>query len=584
MKKFFNTKSQFICIILYALGLVLCFVVNTQTVTQLIVESVGGNSKDRWYSYMPRLVKTLVLDFSFIFVLVYSRLTFTKVRQYWHNNFQAIKKLFCDKSVFNKRNGIILVILFAISFIGFFALLRANVEYIDDIRHNVSTHYEWGNNKGRWGIVAANLLVQMGYTLGDRSPIPQLIAILALDVSALILAIVFKEVFKQEKIKVANLVASSIVIFNPCFLQCLSYKYESIGMGISVLLAIFPFLVVNNRKLFLWVSSISIFLMCAFYQSSSGIYILMVIFWGFLRYCLSPEVTIKDVILFYVESAIAFAIGTVVFYCLVLNLSFNDPSEELTSIAFGVNVVRNIYLYLDIFIQGFPLSWKILIVLLILCAVMVILFETKRNKLITLILFTAVLVISSIMSYGAYIFLETFGDRGRYIYGFVFMIAVLANITVMSKKVLLCIPAGVLAWSFFTYASAYGNALGFDRDYTNFMEKEVLSDINEYFPAEKYPELQVVFSGDTNNLLPVEYLIKEYPITEKMITGFLHYDGVPISSFWATRHFVYYDNTLSPAPTNYEPDPRDGELVVENRYYNLYLHGDNIIQVVFKKI
>ena len=94
MKKFLSTKSQFICIILYVIGLVLCFVINTQTVTQLIVEAVGGNSKDRWYAYMPRLVKTLALDFSFIFILVYSRLTFTKVRQYWHNNFQAIKKLF----------------------------------------------------------------------------------------------------------------------------------------------------------------------------------------------------------------------------------------------------------------------------------------------------------------------------------------------------------------------------------------------------------------------------------------------------------------------------------------------------------
>lgn len=172
---------------------------------------------------------------------------------------------------------------------GFFALLRANVSYIDDIRHNVETYYEWGNNKGRWGIAIANLLVQMGYTLGDRSPITQLIAIVFLDASAIILAIVFQRLFKQNKIKILSLIASSIIIFNPYFLQCLSYKYESVGMGISVLLAVFPFLFLENRKLFLWVSAISIFLMCNFYQSSSGIYILMVIFWGFMKYCLDEK-------------------------------------------------------------------------------------------------------------------------------------------------------------------------------------------------------------------------------------------------------------------------------------------------------
>ena len=36
--------------------------------------------------------------------------------------------------------------------------------------------------------------------------------------------------------------------------------------------------------------------------------------------------------------------------------------------------------------------------------------------------------------------------------------------------------------------------------------------------------------------------------------------------------------------TNYEPNPDDGRLVVSKRYYDLYFHQPDIIQVVFKKL
>lgn len=583
MKKFFDTAAKKLCISLYVISLAICCFVGSPFIIDLIVETVGGTSKAGWYLYMPRLVRTVFFDCTVVFGICYSRLVSSRIKNYWHSNFEYFRTKLKSKEIINKRNGIILLILFAVSLIGFFALLRADVNYIDDIRHNTSTHYEW-LNKGRIGIILSNLFIQTGYTLGDRSPINQLIAILCLDLSAIILAYVFSKLFNKEKIKILSVVASSIVIFNPYFLQCLSYKYESAGMGISVLLAVFPFLVLEKKKSFYCLSAISIFLMCTFYQSSNTIFILLVLCIGFIVYCLDNRIRVKEIIEFYFKSAVSFIIGMVSFYLLIANLSFNGPDRENGDFAFGSNIINNTKQYIVTVFNDFPVWWEILILLLVAASFVSIVLLSKRSKIQTFCLYLLTLLVSVIFANGAFVILKDFGDRARYLYGGITLIALIANIAVMSNKIVLSLPACLLAWSFFSYASAYGNALGFDSEYTDFMEKQVLSDINEFFPADMYPELQIVFSGDTNNLLPVEYLIEEYPITERMITGFLHYDGVPISSFWAVRHFIYYDNTLSPAETNYEPNPDDGRLVVSKRYYDLYFHQPDIIQVVFKKL
>lgn len=585
MRKYFGRKSQWLCIILYILGLVLCTIVNSTPVSHTIVEAVGGTSKDRWYLYIPRLCLTVALDFTLIFAIAYSRLTFNSVHEYWHNNYESFKALFRNKEIFNKRNAIIFIVLLIVSFIGFFALLRANVTYVDDIRRNIETYYDWGNNYGRWGTALINLIIQGGYTLGDRSPLNQIIAIICLVVSALILSLVMTRLFKKDKIGSLSIIASSTVIFTPYFLQCLSYKYDSVGMGLSVLAAIFPFLALGNRKFFLWLSCISLVTMCTFYQSSNGIYIIMVIFIGFIDYCLNIDRTISDIIKFYVESALAFLVAMILFYFFILPTGF-DPITEHTAISIGSNVIKNIGLYFRCLFYDFNTTWKIIVLLLVIASSVVMMIKTKRSKFFTLCLLVLMLVIASILSYGAFILIsdEGFGDRGRYLYCFGFLLAVLANISVMSEKLSLGIPACILAWIFFSYASAYGNALSYDRDYTDFMEKQVISDINEFFIGEEYPELKIVFTGDTNNLRPVEYLSSKYPITERMITGFLHYDGVEISSYWATRHFVYYDNSLSPERKNYDPDITEGKLIVQKRYYDIYFYEPDLVHVLFKKL
>ena len=584
MKKYFGKKSQWLCIVLYILGLAFCIIVNSAPVSHAIVEAVGGTSKDRWHLYIPRLCFTVALDFTLIFAIAYSRLTFSFARNYWHNNYENLKALFRNKEIYNKRNAIIFIVLFAVSFIGFFALLRANVTYVDDIRRNIETYYDWGNNYGRWGTALANLSIQGGYTLGDRSPLNQIIAIICLVASALILSLVMTRLFKK-KIGGLSIIASSIVIFTPYFLQCLSYKYDSVGMGLSVLAAIFPFLALENRKFFLWLSCISLVTMCTFYQSSNGIYIIMVVFVGFIDYCLNTERTIFDIIKFYAESALAFLVSMGLFYFFILPTGF-DPLTEHTAISIGLNVIDNIGTYFRCLFYDFNTTWKIIVLLLVIASSIVMMIKTKRDKFFTFFLFGLVLVIASILSYGAFIFIsdEGFGDRGRYLYCFGFLLAILANISVMSKKLILGVPACILAWTFFSYASAYGNALSYDRDYTDFMEKQVISDINEFFIGEEYPELKIVFTGDTNNLKPVEYLSSKYPITERMITGFLHYDGVEISSYWATRHFVYYDNSLSPERKNYDPDIAEGKHIVHKRYYDIYFYEPDLVHVLFKKL
>ena len=153
----------------------------------------------------------------------------------------------------------------------------------------------------------------------------------------------------------------------------------------------------------------------------------------------------------------------------------------------------------------------------------------------------------------------------------------------MSNKVVLSIPSILLAWSFFAYASAYGNALGFDKDYTDFLEREVLSDINEYFPLEEYPELKIHISGNTGTLAPVEYLMSEYPITERMIPSF-HYDDTGIvSPYWGGRHLLYYDDTILRAKDN-DMEENNKILLASRRYYDIYFYEPDIIHIVFKKL
>ena len=89
-------------------------------------------------------------------------------------------------------------------------------------------------------------------------------------------------IINDQKISWGSSLVATLIGLNPWFLQCLSFRFDSPYMALSIFCSFLPFYWwQRNSFTFFLVSVFSLFVMFNTYQASSGIYIVIVLFLTF---------------------------------------------------------------------------------------------------------------------------------------------------------------------------------------------------------------------------------------------------------------------------------------------------------------
>ena len=574
MQKLFYKVPQKILLIAFLICVALVCILKIPALTDPVLSSVGlNNFGEPNQTIIEKSFASLFILLAIILGASYANFTFSRVSCFFHNMRKQFAEFIHDKRLFNKENALILLIVFVIAFSGYITLFRGNIDYQDDIDRNQAGAYAWGYYSSRWITEIANLLIHQSFRVHDRSPLGQILGLFVLALSAFILANSFSSLSGSERIRKRNIVASLILIFNPYFLECMAYKYDSVGMAASVLFPFIPFLVVNKKELFCFTSLICVLLSYLSYQASSGIYIVMVLAVGLMQY-LNGSKTIKGTLVFFIRSAIAYIGAVAVFYAVFRSMA--PDVNELTRLALGKNVVFNITTYVKEIFQSFNSLWILLSALICVISIVACCMYSKRGKGQTIILSALFIILGYIFSYGGYIFLETYIGTPRSIYGIGIFLAIIANVSVCTGLTVLCIPSAILAWCFFSFSFAYGNALTVQQDKDLVYERLLISDFNELFPKEDYPELKIVFWGDVRLSKDLIKLVEDFPIASKLIQRVNSGD-----SWIGAQRIEFFDSSLDKQiDSNLAPSLDSMDLICSRRYYDIYFHPDDNFIVV----
>ncbi|MBP3207909.1 MAG: glucosyltransferase domain-containing protein [Campylobacter sp.] len=452
--------------------------------------------------------------------------------------FRAICRDFFDKN-FKKYFAII----YGIYFIGYFALLRANISYKDDLRRavdGISGFLDPVYGYSRYGSEFLTKIIHMDLTFNtDISPIPQLIAIAIVSVASLALCKIF-----INKINFMAVLAVTPVGLSPFYLENMSFKFDAPFMAIALTSMIFPFLFRKRLSLFAIISLFCVLLMATTYQAANGIFIIMSLFvafemaisgkkWSeifkFSAVCLAcftlPLLFYKFALLTTVHSGYA---GTGVSNNLLLQFIYGILQSSMQpALAFnGSQGINQIFL---------KFSFRYLLIAFIIF----VLLRSKINKILTLLLSIFVIIFAYILQTGVYLILAhpTFVPRVFVGFGVILSIIFLGCIGrgIKPIKIVVNLALGFTAYFLIIEANAYANALEAQYIYNHQRMSAMQNDLNKLVPLEG--EYKVWIKNAPIRFAPVTInASRNYPIIPLLVTSRLGKNHA-----WASHYnYVYY--------------------------------------------
>ncbi|MBR5438117.1 MAG: glucosyltransferase domain-containing protein, partial [Clostridia bacterium] len=187
-----------------------------------------------------------------------------------------------------KENSFSFFAILSVCIVSFIAIIRANFYYIDDLGRAI---YGYGIT-GDFSRYIANMLSEIFHGnswLADISPLPQLIALVIISITAILLLHIMSKTIDKKTTKWSFLSLIPICI-SPYFLSCLSYKYDAPYMALSILVSILPLIFFKYNTAFYSVTVfISMLTMCMTYQVSSGIFPMLVMIMALLMWTQKTE-------------------------------------------------------------------------------------------------------------------------------------------------------------------------------------------------------------------------------------------------------------------------------------------------------
>jgi len=429
------------------------------------------------------------------------------------------------------------ILLLCIYFLGILTIIRANFLYRDDILRAGEGSRLWFCGS-RYVSEILSIFIHTDTVLTDISPLPQLLAILILSLSSVLLVYIIG----NKKITTVGLLASIPLGLSPYFLECLSYKFDSVYMALSILASIVPFLFVARKKSFVFVSIISLLIMCMTYQASSGIYMMIVVVLCF-QYWNNREKTNKEILSFLVTSAITFC-----FALLFFKFFFMKPAnaQETGYVSYSMfpashiisGTLGNIKNYAIIINNDLGVIWKTSIVIVLLFFITKSVYSSTQRKILSFFISIPIIILSFILSYGAYSLLAVPLYDPRALLGFGIFLAIICIYIVSDYKKIASIVVLALNWCFLVFAFSYGNALADQARYAEFRITILLHDLSGLYPNASEEDLSIQLKNSIDFTPTVKNIAKHYPVIEKLVQTRLA-EGVSWDDYYYLDYFNY---------------------------------------------
>lgn len=468
--------------------------------------------------------------------------------------------------------GKAVLILFVIYAVGISAVLHANFYYQDDVSRAAYGYKQW-DYFGRYLSTALSTLVHMGDYLTDIAPLPQLLAMLIMAVSAVLILYI---IYGRTNFRLCELVAVVPLGLNPYFLECLSFRFDAPYMAVSVLAAILPLLYRNKSTLiYIFASMLSILAVCTSYQSATGIFPMLVILlmlrdWNVGRNCMP----------FCLKSVAGYGAGLLYFKLVIMKpADAGYVSNTLPGLAEIVpNTLQNLKQYYQLILSDFKLYWLGVVLLMMAGFLYVSVRESKQKRLYAVGMALTALLMMCLLCFGIYPVLADTLFAPRAMYGFGVLIVLLGVAAAEGKLISLKVPAVILSWAFFVFSFTYGNALNLQKEYTDFRIRMVIEDLNDMEVFQSGEEIAVQISGSIGDAPVLNNMPQNYEILGRLIPE--TFSGG--SDLTQAQFFYYYD--LKNVMQNNSIDLRDMELpVLEEHMYHTIRGKEQYILIELKE-
>ena len=475
LKKIFTFKTLLIVGIIACLCCIIPFSKNLiVTIMEKFVLHRELRDIQKWDDILVHSMSFFALIGAFWFFFWYT----AKGKIIGHNIFKTVSDTFKTEKTVKY-----LLIAAGIFLFAYYSLIRANYEYADDIRRVYAGHKAWVG-WSRYISETLAVFLHTNFFINDITPITQFVAIAVLAITSYLLAFIVTE----GKITLISVIASTCAGMTPYFLANFSYKYDCPYMAMSLLFGILPFLFTEKRIEYIFVSIMSLLLVCTSYQAANSIYIIMAIFTAYkmwLKGKSTKEITVYALI------SIGCYIAALVFFRLFLMNQFASSSYERgTAIGAGLNtfqlILRN---YKDYFLSvtiNYGNFWirfftLVSVVLFVISGVL-----TRNNRKIwsTLLMTFIVLFAMFSLSFGAYLALAEPLIDFRTFLGFDIIISLLSIFHVCSladftkaKKISYTV-AVCLVYGLVVEAVIYGNFVEKQKYYEEFRFSILAEDLS----------------------------------------------------------------------------------------------------------
>jgi hypothetical protein len=375
-----------------------------------------------------------------------------------------------------------LLVLFIIYFICFWAIIRANYEYADDIRRVYAGHKAWVG-WSRYVSETLAVFLHTNFFINDISPVGQLWAVIVLTVMSYLLA----SIVMDGKVTRLSLIAATAAGLCPFFIVDFSYKFDCPYMALAMLFGVFPFLFINKRPAYIFVSFISLLLVCTSYQAANSIYILLTIYTAWKMW--SQKESWKNIGIYSGISILCYAAALIFFRLFLMNTFEGNAVSRGTGIALGGGmfsvIARNFSEYVSAITSGYGNLWiKAFTIIALLLFPFAAARRTARNKYAAAGFSVIVLILMFSLSFGAYLVLEQALISARTFMGFDIFIALIVLTDVAgaadtkSFKKLSGAVVVLLVYGLCINATVNGNLYSKQKEYDNFRFTILLQDLS----------------------------------------------------------------------------------------------------------
>jgi len=564
-----RTKAENFVLVLCLLMIVFCILLLLPQIKYLIISLtedylIGRALQDHklWYNYISGL--------SIIGIIIAASLLFIKCNadckkiaiEMKNEMMNEIKKITTKNMLFR------FLCMFGIYIFGISGIIRADFKYIDDLGRTVDGYMKW-SSFSRYIADFLAIIIHADIKLNDISPLPQIIAV----VFAAIASVLLVYIISGRVTKTACFVSLPVGL-SPYFLECFSYKFDAPYIAFSVLVSIVPFLFEKNKKNFFVCSIVMLMIMCMTYQASSGIYIIIAIFLCFKAWSEKTK-TRREIAVFAAVSLISYCIALGffrLFFMKIVDLSYvaNDAFSIHEIIPGALNNLKSFMLTVN---GDFGIIWKVLTISLCLTFIAAAAAFSKRNRIITLVLSLAAIILMFVMSFGVYPLLKRPLFAPRAMYGAGIFIAVIGIYLSGLQHRKFMIPAILLCWCFFVFAFTYGNALSEQKRYNNFRTEIILNDLSALFPERSGNPIPVKLKNSIDMAPSIQNIAARNPVINRLIPVNL-VEGWPWGIFYLER---YYNFNLQSDEGIEEAGMKE---LLDSYYHTIKSDGKNVLIIL----